>query len=108
MARSGQTIPIERPALRPSAVAELVPDAEALLERGITAPFGVLVKPFTPEELLAEARRCLRSAARGRRPMTAPLSGLELQDAVRQLARDLKIVDSAIHAGAATEPQEVG
>jgi hypothetical protein len=28
--------------------------------------------------------------------MSAPLSGLELQDAVRQLARDLKVVDSAI------------
>jgi CheY-like chemotaxis protein len=37
--------------------------AEALLERGITAPCGVLVKPFTPEGLLAEVRRCLRSVA---------------------------------------------
>jgi len=37
--------------------------AEALLERGITAPCGVLVKPFTPEVLLAEVHRCLRSAA---------------------------------------------
>ncbi len=28
--------------------------------------------------------------------MSAPLSGVELQDAVRQLVRDLKVVDSAI------------
>lgn len=28
--------------------------------------------------------------------MSAPLSGVELQDAVRQLVRDLKVIDSAI------------
>jgi len=36
---------------------------ETLRERGIAAPCAILVKPFTPESLLAEVRRCLQPAA---------------------------------------------
>jgi two-component system, cell cycle sensor histidine kinase and response regulator CckA len=32
-----------------------------LAELGIASPCGVLGKPFTPEALLAEVRRCIRS-----------------------------------------------
>ena len=32
-----------------------------LAERGIQAPCSLLVKPFKPEELVAEVRRCIRS-----------------------------------------------
>ena len=32
-----------------------------LAQRGIQAPCSVLSKPFKPEELLAEVRRCIRS-----------------------------------------------
>jgi DNA-binding NtrC family response regulator len=32
-----------------------------LAERGITSPCGVLGKPFSPDALLAEVRRCIRS-----------------------------------------------
>lgn len=32
-----------------------------LAERGIAAPCGILAKPFRPEELVAEVRRCIRS-----------------------------------------------
>ena len=37
--------------------------SDALSDRGIPAPCGVLVKPFPPERLLAEVQRCLRTAA---------------------------------------------
>jgi two-component system, cell cycle sensor histidine kinase and response regulator CckA len=33
--------------------------AAVLLERGIAAPCAVLAKPFTPEQLVDEVRRCL-------------------------------------------------
>jgi two-component system cell cycle sensor histidine kinase/response regulator CckA len=36
---------------------------ETLRERGIAAPCAILVKPFTPQKLLAEVRRCLEPAA---------------------------------------------
>ena len=32
-----------------------------LAERGIQAPCSLLVKPFKPEKLVAEVRRCIRS-----------------------------------------------
>ena len=32
-----------------------------LAERGIASPCGVLGKPFSPEALVAEVRRCMRS-----------------------------------------------
>ena len=32
-----------------------------LAERGIASPCGVLGKPFSPEALVAEVRRCIRS-----------------------------------------------
>jgi DNA-binding NtrC family response regulator len=32
-----------------------------LAEQGITSPCGVLGKPFSPDALLAEVRRCIRS-----------------------------------------------
>jgi CheY-like chemotaxis protein len=32
---------------------------EALVARGIAAPCGIVMKPFTPERLLDEVRRCL-------------------------------------------------
>jgi CheY-like chemotaxis protein len=32
---------------------------EDLMARGIAAPCGILLKPFTPERLLDEVRRCL-------------------------------------------------
>jgi two-component system, cell cycle sensor histidine kinase and response regulator CckA len=32
-----------------------------LSERGIVSPCGVLAKPFSPEALVAEVRRCIRS-----------------------------------------------
>ena len=32
---------------------------EDLVARGITAPCGIVMKPFTPERLLDEVRRCL-------------------------------------------------
>jgi CheY-like chemotaxis protein len=32
---------------------------EDLIARGIAAPCGILLKPFTPERLLDEVRRCL-------------------------------------------------
>jgi hypothetical protein len=32
-----------------------------LAELGIANPCGVLAKPFTPEALVAEVRRCVRS-----------------------------------------------
>jgi DNA-binding NtrC family response regulator len=35
-----------------------------LAERGIASPCGVLGKPFSPEALVAEVRRCLRSLLR--------------------------------------------
>jgi DNA-binding NtrC family response regulator len=34
--------------------------AAELAERGIVLPCGVLAKPFTPESLVAEVRRCIR------------------------------------------------
>lgn len=37
--------------------------AGQLAERGIAAPCSVLAKPFAPEQLLAEVRRCLDRAA---------------------------------------------
>ena len=33
---------------------------EALKERGIAAPCGIVTKPFPPERLVAEVHRCLR------------------------------------------------
>ncbi|HJX88626.1 MAG TPA: response regulator [Gemmatimonadales bacterium] len=35
-----------------------------LAERGIQAPCSLLVKPFKPEELVAEVRRCIRGQPR--------------------------------------------
>lgn len=35
--------------------------AAELADRGITSPCGVLAKPFPPEILVAEVRRCIRS-----------------------------------------------
>jgi UDP:flavonoid glycosyltransferase YjiC (YdhE family) len=32
---------------------------EDLVARGIAAPCGIVMKPFTPERLLEEVRRCL-------------------------------------------------
>jgi len=32
-----------------------------LADRGIASPCGVLAKPFSPEALMAEVRRCIRS-----------------------------------------------
>jgi two-component system cell cycle sensor histidine kinase/response regulator CckA len=37
-----------------------------LAQRGISAPCSVLAKPFPPEVLLAEVRRCLDEASPGR------------------------------------------
>ena len=34
---------------------------DQLAELGITSPCGVLAKPFSPEALVAEVRRCIRS-----------------------------------------------
>jgi hypothetical protein len=34
--------------------------AQALADRGIEVPCGILIKPFGEEELLSEVRRCLR------------------------------------------------
>jgi two-component system cell cycle sensor histidine kinase/response regulator CckA len=41
--------------------------AEDLIARGIAAPCGIVMKPFTPERLLDEVRRCISewSAAMG-------------------------------------------
>jgi CheY-like chemotaxis protein len=38
---------------------------EQLRGRGIPSPRGVLAKPFTPELLLAEVRRCIALEASG-------------------------------------------
>ena len=35
-----------------------------LAQRGIQAPCSLLVKPFKPEELVAEVRRCIRGQPR--------------------------------------------
>ena len=34
-----------------------------LAERGIQAPCSVLAKPFRPDQLVAEVRRCIRESA---------------------------------------------
>jgi CheY-like chemotaxis protein len=39
--------------------------AEQLSQRGIVSPCGVLAKPFPPDRLLAEVRRCLSLEASG-------------------------------------------
>ena len=46
---------------------------EALFELGISAPCSILSKPFPPERLLEEVRRCLRGAAGSAPP--APQAG---------------------------------
>ena len=37
--------------------------SQELLDRALTAPCGILHKPFDPERLLEEVRRCLAQAA---------------------------------------------
>ena len=48
--------------------------SQALRQLGIEVPCGVLPKPFTPEDLLSEVRRCLFPLGPGGPPASPPKS----------------------------------
>jgi len=55
--RRGSTLSVSHPDLSVFLMSGYA--VEDLVGRGIAAPCGIVMKPFTPERLLDEVRRCL-------------------------------------------------